>query len=153
MQPEKIEIQEKEILGLSVRTNNDNEQSPVNGKLMKLWGKFFEDDVMSKIPNQKENSPMFGVYSSYESDFNGDYTVTAGMEVSSNDSASEYESIKIEAGEYLLFRAKGEMPKIVVDTWKEVWEFFSNNNTERKFSTDFELYKSQEEVEIYIAVK
>lgn len=153
MKPEKINIKEKNIIGISARTNNKDEQSPVNGKLMKLWGSFFENGLMSKIPNQKENSPKFGVYSSYESDFNGDYTVTVGMEVSSNDSASEYKEIKIEGGEYLLFKAKGKMPNIVMDTWKEIWEYFSTSNIERKYSTDFELYKSEDEVEIYIAVK
>ena len=83
MKPEIVDIQERSVLGITARTNNINEQSPVTGKLMKLWGGFFENGLMSKIPNQKDNSPMFGVYSSYESDCNGDYTVTVGMEISS----------------------------------------------------------------------
>ena len=153
MKPEIVDIKERNILGITARTNNTNEQSPVTGKLKALWGGFFENGLMSKIPNQKENSPMFGVYSSYESDFNGDYTVTVGMEISSHDIASEYKEVKIEGGKYLLFRAKGEMPQVVIDTWKKVWEYFPTSNIERKYSTDFELYKSEDEVEIYIAVK
>lgn len=152
MNPEKVTLEEKLIVGISVRTNNSDEQSPVTGKLMKLWGNFFKNDLMSKISDQKENSPMFGVYASYESDFNGDYTVTAGVEVTSSSTDSEYAVVKIESGDYLLFSNKGEMPNVVVDTWKEIWEYFSENNIKRKYSTDFELYKSQDEVEVYISV-
>jgi predicted transcriptional regulator YdeE len=77
-------------------------------------GQFFENSLMSKIPDQKENSPMYGVYSFYESDVDGDYTVTVGMEAISSDSASEYDGVNIEGGEYLLFKAKGEMPDVVM---------------------------------------
>ena len=45
------------------------------------------------------------------------------------------------------------MPKVVIDTWKDIWEYFSTSDAERKYSTDFELYKSEDEVEIYIAIK
>lgn len=152
MKPEEIEIKEKIILGLATRTNNENEQSPVNGKLFKLWGDFFEKDLTNTIPKQIKDSPMYGVYSSYESDYNGDYTVTVGMEVLSNDNTSQYSEVKIKSGKYLVFKNKGQMPKVVVDTWKEIWEYFQNDNIKRKYTTDFELYKSQDEVEIYISV-
>ncbi len=88
----------------------------------------------------------------YQSDFNGDYTVTVGMEVLASDRLSEYQEVKVEDGDYLVFKAEGEMPKVVVDTWQEIWQYFAKNNIQRKYATDFELYKSDNEVEIYISI-
>ena len=153
MQPEKVTIQKKIIHGISVRTNNKDEQSQENGKIPNLWKEFFEKDLINNIKNQKESSPIFGIYSSYESDFNGEYNLTIGKEVVSEDTTLKYKEVSIENGEYLLFKNKGQMPNIVINTWQNIWKYFEDNNIVRKYTTDFELYKSEDEIEIYIAVK
>ncbi len=54
-----------------------------------------------------------------------------------------------------MFKATGEVPKIVFETWGRVWEYFSKEGVEheRLYTTDFEYYVNQNEIEIYIAVK
>ena len=150
--PELISLQEKIIVGIATRTNNKDEQSPITGKLMKLWGSFFENDVMNNVPNSKENSPMYSVYSGYESDMNGDYDVTIGVEVEASTANTDFAEIKIEAGHYLLFKNKGAMPDTVIETWQQIWAHFPNSDTTRKCSTDFEVFTAQDEVEIYIGI-
>jgi len=42
----------------------------------------------------------------------------------------------------------------IIETWGEIWEYFSNENSQykRAYKTDFEYYKDQNEIEIYISV-
>ena len=55
---------------------------------------------------------------------------------------------------YLVFDKKGELPGIVVDCWKEIWEYFENEpEYERVYNIDFEKYSKENEIEIYISIK
>ena len=81
--------------------------------------------------------------------------VLAGTDQPGVNSKCELETIVIQSGRYLVFTAKGDIPKIVIDTWKEIWEYFARKDAEyeRLYTTDFEYYVNQNEIEIYIAVK
>jgi len=39
-------------------------------------------------------------------------------------------------------------------TWSKIWEYFANKNSQykRAYKTDFEYYKNQHEIEIYISI-
>ncbi|AQU83343.1 MAG: transcription activator effector binding protein [Halomonas sp.] len=47
------------------------------------------------------------------------------------------------------------MPQAVIDTWSSIWEHFGSGESKhiRAYTTDFELYKSGHEVDIFIAIK
>jgi len=49
---------------------------------------------------------------------------------------------------------KGELPQVIIDTWMQVWAYFEDPSIDEKhaYKTDFELYKSAGEAEIYIGV-
>ncbi len=70
-------------------------------------------------------------------------------------STIQLEQVVIREGKYMVFKGSGEVPQVVIDTWGKIWAYFSDNTAEhqRAYTTDFELYKTQNEVEIYIAVK
>ena len=34
-------------------------------------------------------------------------------------------NVSIPAGPYPLFQAEGDVPGVVIDTWKEIWTYFS----------------------------
>ena len=63
-------------------------------------------------------------------------------------------SVSIPAGPYPLFQAEGDMPGVVIDTWKEIWTYFSKPSGHvRAYTTDFEPHRGPKAVEIYMSVK
>ncbi|WP_428738779.1 GyrI-like domain-containing protein [Sulfurimonas sp.] len=144
----KVKVESFNVAGLKVRTSNSAEMNPETGKIAKLWGDFCSVDIAQ---GNMESGEVYGVYFSYESDMNGEFDVLAGLK---HDKDAMYENITIESGEYLVFRAKGKMPKVVIDTWMEVWNYFSKEGAEqRAYKTDFEKYVAMDEVEVYIGIK
>jgi predicted transcriptional regulator YdeE len=136
-----VEIQEFIVSGASVRTNNKVEAG-ASGKIAGLWGQFYSTQP-------KPEDQLYGVYSDYESDVNGEYTVTAGKRVASSTDAC----ISIRSGTYLVFPASGAMPKAIIDAWIAVWEHFSHAQPYvRAYETDFEEYDGAETAAIYIGI-
>ena len=133
------------ITGFSTRTRNSVEFAAETAKIPALWQKFYSSELI-------KHSPVFGVYSDYESDANGFYTVTVG--ISQEDQADpDCKQLTIHSGNYLVFTGTGPMPATVIATWKQVWQYFANEaEQQRNFISDFEVYKGAEEVAIYISI-
>ena len=137
-----VRIESFTVSGPSVRTNNALEASG-SGKLAGLWSGYYKSHPPS-------SETVYGVYSDYESNASGEYTVTAGTRTSSTGDSV----VAVKPGTYLEFPAEGQMPGAIIDAWKSVWEFFSKNQSyERAFETDFEKYNGQTSAAIYIGVK
>ena len=146
-----VEFAEKRIIGLSTRTTNAKEMDPATERIGPLWKKF--DDKVEV--DYKNGNRVYGVYFNYESDATGEYSILAGTDQLDANSSAKLEEIVIPSGKYLVFTAKGDIPGIVIDTWGRVWEYFSKKDAkyERSYTTDFEYYVNQNEIEVYIAVK
>jgi predicted transcriptional regulator YdeE len=139
------------ISGLSTRTSNRDEGDPSTARLPLLWGRFFGEDVQSSTPEQVPGTSVYGVYSEYESDASGAYTVTVGVSVTTP--AIGLSSATVLGGHYLVFDGHGEMPQVVIDLWKSVWGYFeSHREHTRAFQTDFERYAGPRDVSIYISI-
>ena len=143
------------IIGISTRTTNENNQSQQD--MGKLWGQFFADHIIAKIPN-KISTHILAVYTDYKSDYTGEYTTIIGVPVSTLDEIPNgLIGREFEADNFRKFVAKGETTSAVINTWIDIWQ--RDKDLNRKYSYDFELYGdnsnngSQSEVEIYIAVK
>ncbi len=137
------------ISGTSVVTNNEFEMSEENGKIAQLWEEYFANDVYKKTFDKANSDFMYGVYSDYESDKNGNYKVTVGVEVTKPKNA-----IVIEDKKYLVFKKQGELPMVVVELWEEIWDYFEKNSDyERAFEIDFEKYAKEDEIEIFVSIK
>ena len=148
-----VQFEEKQVHGISIRTKNANEMNPSTAKIGKLYQDFDENISV----DYKGGARVYGVYHQYESDANGEFSVLAGTDVISP-SKVELETVTLPSGKYLVFDGKGEMPQAIIDTWGEVWSYFSEENAtntahERNYSTDFESYISADEFKIYISVK
>lgn len=143
-----VRINEKNIFGLSARTNNQNELSG-KGKIAGLVQRF---DELVKI-DYKSGARIYSVYYDYESDASGDYSVLIGAD-NVESSAIELQGIKIQGENYLVFSGMGQVPQVVFETWSKVWDYFSNKTCpyRRTFLTDFEFYKNQNEIEIHIGI-
>ncbi|MCH9757085.1 MAG: GyrI-like domain-containing protein [Gammaproteobacteria bacterium] len=134
------------VKGLSVRTQNSDEFNENTAKISTLWQQFYTSDLITP------NAHIFGVYSDYDADEDGFYTVTAG--VTSSEPQPQLNTATVQTGNYLVFQGKGPMPLTVVETWKQVWKYFEETNEyQRHFISDFEAYISPDEVAIYIGVK
>ena len=137
-----VEIESFAVGGPCIRTNSALEASGA-GKLAGLWASYYP----SRPPSSE---PVYGVYSDYQSNEMGEYTVTAGTTTGT----TEGSVVVVTPGTYLAFRADGPMPGAIIGAWKAVWDFFSNNPPyERVFSTDFERYDGPSTATIYIGVK
>jgi predicted transcriptional regulator YdeE len=153
MSPKLITLSPFVVTGIGVRTINTDEFNPVSAKLPMLWGKFFTEGVAEKIENRLPDSPIYGVYSDYETDASGAYSVLAGV-ASSGPALSPFKSVTIQEGKYLVFENKGVMPQAVINAWMQVWTFFQQNTEyTRSFATDFEAYRSVDEIAIHIGVQ
>ena len=142
----KVELSSKTISGLQTRTQNTDEMNTETQKIAPLWGKFYAE----LMPTLKEGTALYGVYTNYESDADGMFDVLVGSE----QEGEGLVSVTLEAGKYLKFSAKGEMPQAIIDTWKQVWAYFEDPSIDerRAYETDFEHYISMNEAEIYIGV-
>jgi len=145
-----IQVNEKTIFGLVSRTNNENEINPKLGKIAGLVQKF---DASVGV-NYRNGARVYTVYSEYETDSSGNYSVLVGTDKVES-STVELKNVKIQEGNYLVFSAQGQVPNIVFETWSKIWNYFESENCPhiRAYSTDFEFYKSQNEIEIHIAIK
>ena len=138
------------LLGISTRTNNENEKNEETQKIAALWEKYDSDNIFSKTLNKLSNTSFYGVYSNYESDVNGDYDAMVAVEVTK----AKNNATIIENQKYLVFTKNGELPEVAFEAWKEVWEYFENNSDyERAYGVDFEKYSKKDEIEIYISIK
>ena len=146
-----VKLQERQIKGLSIRTSNAKEMNPQTAKIGVLHQQF---DAKVSV-DYKNGARVYCVYYNYESDHTGEFSVLAGADQIEGTQAENLETITLSAGTYMVFEATGEMPQVVIETWVKIWEYFSSANKQyqRSYITDFEFYKSQHEVEIYIGVK
>ena len=132
------------VTGLSAETQNVDEFNEKTAKIPTLWQQFYASGLAA-------NTDIYGVYSDYESDAKGLYMLTVGLK--SDSPKAQLSTITIEAGNYLIFSAKGSMPATVIETWKQIWAYFEKENEyQRNFMTDFEIYQGALEVAIYIGV-
>ena len=146
IEPRKVYIQPFYVSGLSVRTINREEFDPSTAKLPTLWQQFSTTGLVGAL----SDSPIYGVYSDYETDDTGHYTVTAGIDTSMQ-TPPKFTIVKVEGGDYLVFEDQGPMPQTVIDTWKRVWRYFAKETTHRRsFTTDFELYRGADSIAVYI---
>lgn len=153
MKYEIVELEEKVVAGIKIKTNNQN------GKAMQdigmTWQKLFANGIYEKIPN-KVNSKTIGLYTEYEGDYTKPYTFIAGAEVSRKvQLGEELESIIIPKGKYAKFIITGDVQNSVGQAWQEIW----NMDLKRKYTCDFEEYQNnsedmqKQEIHIYIALE
>lgn len=150
MKYEIVNLEEKTVAGLTIRTKNSDPN--MFRDIGTLWQKFYEQGVYASIPNKRGTSAI-GLYSDYESDASGAYDCTVCCEISSKDNMPAGLNIKtIPAGKYAEFTVKGGMDTVGA-IWAELWQM----GLDRKYSCDFEEYEDCGEennwlIHIYISL-
>lgn len=146
-----VKFPKLDVFGISVRTKNTRETDPKIAKIGPLWGDFFQ----TIAPRLSQGSTVYGVYSNYESDMNGEFDVLAGADLIENKSGLSLKSLTLAEGNYLVFTEVGPMPQAVITAWSKIWAYFvsSECSHQRTYKTDFEVYVGADKVDIYIGVK
>ena len=142
------------VIGIAMRTTNENGQSSQD--IPALWNKFMTENILSKIPNRVDDT-IYCVYTRYEKDHTKPYTTLLGCKVKDLTVIPEgLEGISIDAGNYEVFVAKGNlMEGVIFQEWMKIW----NVTLQRMYTADFEVYgekakdPSNVEVEIFVAVR
>jgi predicted transcriptional regulator YdeE len=142
------------IIGISVRTTNENMQSTKD--IPALWDKFMKEEIIGKIPNKMDDT-VYCIYTDYEKDHTKPYTTILGCKVKNLDNIPNGMIGKsISEANYASFTAKGNVKNgSVFNEWIKIW----NANLPRTFTSDFEVYgaKAQNlekaEVDIFISLR
>ncbi|WP_428898136.1 putative transcriptional regulator YdeE [Parelusimicrobium proximum] len=100
------------------------------------WKDFYEHNDPSK-------ETVYAVYTNYESDYKGDFDFLVGVETDNGAPAFE-----IPAAEYYVWDTGSADPAVLPIEWTKIWASGIN----RKYTTDFELFKPGETIKIYLAV-
>jgi predicted transcriptional regulator YdeE len=142
------------IIGIPVRTTNEHMQAMKD--IPALWERFFKENTSEKI-SAKESDDLYCVYTAYEKDHTKPYTTILGHKVSVASPVPDgLMEVLLPEQSYRVFTAKGKPQEgSVYREWQKIW----NSDTDRLFTSDFEIYgaRSQDaenaEVDIYIAVR
>ncbi|GAB6009012.1 GyrI-like domain-containing protein [Dysgonomonas reticulitermitis] len=136
MKSKEITLDAFTIVGISVRTTNQNHKSQED--IAKLWESFFLNGVVQSIPNKISND-VYCIYTDYESDYTGEYTTLIGYKVSNINGIPTNKNLIIKdfpACKYLQYTSEGELPYVVGKTWARIWQ----SNINRAYTADFDIY-------------
>lgn len=153
---------EIKVVGLSIRTNNQNEINPETNKISKLAGQFWNENVANKILNRKNPGVTFSIYTNYASNEHGDYTYFIGEEVSDFENVdTDLQTLVIPSAAYQKFTTPiGSMPNVVIQAWQNIWQMSADDfGGQRTYQADFEIYDERAKdfmntcLDIYIGIK
>lgn len=155
MNPRRVRLESRRFIGISCRTTNSAERDPATRKIAPLYERFFTEGIPARLADCKDEAGIFGVYSNYESDHSGAFTLTVACETEVDEVAPEgLDVIDMAAGNYLVFEEPGELPGAVFALWQRIWNYFDESTEDRRaFTIDFEEYSDAlPGVRIYIAL-
>lgn len=129
-----IELEDFEIVGISVRTTNQNRQAEKD--IETLWKDFYANDLKTKI-GDKISEDLYCVYTDYETDYMGTYTTILGYQVKPGTiPPSGLVRKVILRSSYQVFISEGTLPSSVQETWLNVWK----SDLKRRYTADFDVY-------------
>lgn len=132
---ENVKIEPFKVIGISVRTTNENGQAARD--IGALWSRFISERISDAIPNKTDNA-IYSIYTDYESDHTRPYTTILGCRVDSlKDIPKGMTGKSLDGGNYLKLTARGDlMTDLVGNKWREIWA----TDLDRAFTADFEVY-------------
>ncbi|WP_029904612.1 GyrI-like domain-containing protein [Prevotella sp. 10(H)] len=136
MKYEEVTLDKFTVVGISVRTTNQNHQS--QDDIVKLWQAFFRNGIIQSLPN-KVSDDIYCIYTDYESDYTGEYTTVIGYKVTDAESIPTNLSLTIKQipeSKYYKYISEGELPYAVGRTWAHIWQ----SDIDRRYLADFDVY-------------
>lgn len=152
MNYELVQLEEKKVAGLRIRTSNSD--PGMSNNIGMAWQSFFAEGIYHSIPDKK-NDKSIGLYTNYENGASGAYDVMVCCEVEAGASLpANVQSEIISAGKYAKFIIHGHVQKAVGEFWLKLWSM----DLDRKYCCDFEEYQGggdmeNSEIHMYISLK
>lgn len=153
MKFEIVELEERVVCGISIKTTNENGKSIKD--IATMWQRFFAEGIYNKIENKKDNKTI-GLYTDYEQDYTKPYSFMVCTQVNDKSKNIKECTFKIiPKGKYAKFVIVGDVQKSVGEAWGKIW----NMDLKRKYTCDFEEYQNNssdmqnQEIHIYIALE
>lgn len=147
-----IHLKEFRVIGITVRTTNEKSDNKDMDDIQNLWIRFRDEDIRNKIPH-KESQEIVSLYTVYEKDSHGPYSVVLGYRVTSIDDVPEGMVAKTApASKYAVFHVKGEnLAKEILQAWQKIWFM----DMPRSYTGDFDVYmvENTQEADIFVAIK
>ena len=144
------------LAGIETRTSNSLEMDQGTARIPQLWGRFFQEGVLSQLPGGDSPAGITTVYTAYDGDDTAPYSLIIGCVVKDAVDAipSTMTVVDVPEQDYLEFTGKGAIPEVVIQTWQAVWTYFHDETSyERSYVADFEEYPAGgSEVQIFIGV-
>jgi predicted transcriptional regulator YdeE len=152
MEPTLTHIDTFTISGLATRTIVRDEANPATARLPALWSQFLMGGAGQQVPGRTPDSAVYGVYNDFASDALDFYSLTAGVAVAEA-APAPFSTVRVPAGDYLVFSGQGAMPQTLISIWTEIWSYFQESGPWRRaYTTDFERYPAPGHVAVHIAV-
>ncbi|PZD93091.1 AraC family transcriptional regulator [Paenibacillus sambharensis] len=155
------------LIGLSARTTNA-EEAAGSGRLPQLWQQYLESGQLGGAAVDNPHL-VYALYTDYESDASGAYTVLIGHESSEllqelpKETASlpALARVSVPSGSYMEFTTrKGPIWEVTAEAWQDIWSYFNQSEVEqRTYAGDYELYDfskwtpDEAVVSIYIGIR
>jgi len=154
-EPEEVERPATRVVGLAVRTTNAAEADPASARIPGLWRRVLEEGVPQRISGRTRPGVLAAVYTAYDTDERGPYTLVVGAEVDADAPLPPgLTAITVPAARYRRFAARGTMPAALVETWGRIWSVFARGDGPRRaFTCDVELHMGPEAADVYVAVR
>jgi len=155
---DELEIVERaatRVVGLAIRTTNAAEANPATARIPGLWRKVLEEGVAGRIAGRTNPGVLAAVYTDYDSDERGPYTLVVGAEVEADAPAPPgLTAVAVPAARCLRFAARGPMPAALVAVWGRVWSAFARpDGPRRAFACDLERHTGPEAADVYVAIR
>ncbi|NGZ76396.1 GyrI-like domain-containing protein [Saccharibacillus alkalitolerans] len=158
------------LTGVAVRTTNAAEAG-ASGRIPGLWQAYYRSGLAVE-PGIRNPHLIYALYTDYESDASGAYTLVIGHEsapASEKSSGEESEPFGsgperlrafVPGGRYRVFQTrKGPFGEVVAEAWADIWAHFERSSERRAYTGDFELYDTRgfdpaaAQARIYIAIR
>ena len=131
------------LAGIACRASNA--QPKVIGD---IWQRFYAEKVGRQLP-QRNSDAVYALYTEYDSDHTGEYTLLLGYEVPADAEVPEgLHKVTIPAASYAVIDARGPQPETLMTAWEQIWD----STLTRSYACDFDIHWSQETVEIYVSI-
>ncbi|MDQ2713474.1 MAG: GyrI-like domain-containing protein [Chloroflexota bacterium] len=150
------------VVGIETRTTNKDEARGETARIPLLWQRFFQENIRENIPHKVQPEPILSVYTEYESDEHGPFTVLIGCEVSNSEDIPQGLVAKVlPEATYTIFTTQtGPVTSVIGQAWQDIWQLQpAQLGGTRRYSADFELYDERSRdpqnttVDIYLALK
>ncbi len=155
MKKELVSLPAKLVVGISTRTNNQQEITPEKGRIWPCVMSYFHQNLAQTIPNRKNPGVTLCLYTDYESDHTGDYTYFIGEEVTSIENLPQgVEVLAVPAQHTMKFTTQpGNMPEVIRNAWFEIWSLSADDlGGKRIYKADFELYDERANTPDHIGI-